>query len=62
VKWLEKGGPSVNKPTASGSGNSMINNGIQNATVKREFRPEGLICTIELALLEAAEGGELGSK
>jgi two-component system CheB/CheR fusion protein len=55
VRWLEKGGPPVNEPTASGFGSSMINNGIPTATVRREFRPEGLICTIEIALPELAE-------
>jgi hypothetical protein len=35
----------------------LIENGIRGAKVNREFRPEGLLCTIEVPLPEAAENG-----
>jgi two-component system CheB/CheR fusion protein len=60
VVWREQGGPPVQQPTTSGFGSALIDNGIPGATVKREFDPAGLICTIELPLPKAGEigGGE----
>ena len=57
VVWREQGGPKVQQPTTSGFGSALIENGIPGATVKREFKPAGLICTIELPLPKP-EGGE----
>ena len=56
VVWREQGGPKVQKPTTSGFGSALIENGVPGATVKREFKPAGLICTIELPLPKP--GGE----
>ena len=50
VVWREQGGPKAKQPTTSGFGSALIENGIPGATVKREFKPAGLICTIELPL------------
>jgi hypothetical protein len=41
----------------SGFGSALIENGISSATVKREFKRNGLICSIELPLSEPAENG-----
>ena len=60
VVWREQGGPKVQKPTTSGFGSALIENGIPGATVKREFKPAGLICTIELPLPNPRGGGENG--
>jgi two-component system CheB/CheR fusion protein len=57
VIWREQGGPPVQQPTASGFGSALIENGIPGASVKREFNPAGLICTIELPLTQAGENG-----
>lgn len=51
VVWQEKGGPPPpKKPNPSGFGTSLIHRGIPNTRVRRDLRPEGLICRIELTL------------
>jgi two-component system CheB/CheR fusion protein len=57
IIWSELGGPTAKPPTARGFGTSLIEKGIPNATVKREFRAEGMVCTIELPLTETFENG-----
>jgi len=54
VVWKETDGPRIKPPKSSGFGSTLIEKGIPNATVSREFRADGLLCTIELALPEAA--------
>jgi len=61
VIWEEKGGPKVQQPARKGFGSSLIERGIQGATVKREFETTGLRCEIELPLSsEVANGGAAG--
>jgi two-component system, chemotaxis family, CheB/CheR fusion protein len=48
--WQEHGGPSADGPGPPGFGSAMIENAIPNATVSRQFRPDGLVCTIELTM------------
>ena len=55
--WREKEGPPVTPPEAAGFGSILIENAIPNATVTREFCPDGLLCTIELPLPENSEHG-----
>jgi len=55
VEWKESGGPPVKEPTIAGFGSSLIEKGIPNAAVSREFRPSGLVCTIKLALPDGAK-------
>jgi two-component system CheB/CheR fusion protein len=50
VVWRESGGPSVAPPRASGFGGVLIENGLPHAVVRREFRPEGLVCTMQIPL------------
>jgi len=50
MNWRENGGPSPTEPGTTGFGTSLIDNGLPEATVHREFRPEGLFCTIEFPL------------
>lgn len=50
ITWREQGGPSVRQLATSGFGSMLIEGGLPNATVRREFDPAGLICTIELPL------------
>jgi two-component system CheB/CheR fusion protein len=40
----------------------LIENGLPHAVVRREFRPEGLVCTIEISLQEGAENGAGGQE
>ncbi|RAI33681.1 chemotaxis protein CheB [Rhodoplanes serenus] len=48
--WSEIGGPPVTPPSRSGLGSRLIDGAIPNATVTRDFRPDGLVCTIEVAM------------
>ncbi|MBV9531209.1 MAG: PAS domain-containing protein [Bradyrhizobium sp.] len=53
--WRETDGPPVNRPGRSGLGSSLIERGIPNAVVRREFLPEGVVCTIHLPLIDPTE-------
>jgi two-component system CheB/CheR fusion protein len=48
--WEEHGGPPVREPTRSNVGSALIENEIPNATVNREFRGDGFVCTIRVRL------------
>ena len=48
--WTEKGGPPVTTPKSNGFGSYLIDHGLPEAQVVRDFRTEGLVCTIELAV------------
>jgi len=58
--WEERGGPSGAPPKTDGFGNALIDSVIPGAQVAREMRPGGLVCTIDLALPEAADNGAVG--
>src|SRR5262245_37992226 len=49
-RWEEKDGPRIAKPEVTGFGSYLIEHGLPEASVKREFPSTGLICTIELPL------------
>jgi two-component system CheB/CheR fusion protein len=55
--WEERGGPSPGEPKAGGFGSTLIDSVIPGAHVEREFRPAGLVCTIEVELPEKSEDG-----
>jgi two-component system CheB/CheR fusion protein len=57
IIWREQGGPTAAPPTARGFGSSLIEKGIPNATVNREFLREGMVCTIEFPLPETFDNG-----
>src|SRR5262249_56449285 len=48
VAWTEVGGARVVQPTPSGFGHTLIESAIPGAHVEWEFRPSGLVCTIEI--------------
>jgi two-component system, chemotaxis family, CheB/CheR fusion protein len=52
--WQEQGGPQIGSPTATGLGTTLIDTAIPGARVSREFRPDGLRCTIAAPLPEHA--------
>jgi two-component system, chemotaxis family, CheB/CheR fusion protein len=54
VIWRESGGPPPEGPKTAGFGTALIEKGIPNATVSREFGPDGMVCTIELPLPKAS--------
>jgi two-component system, chemotaxis family, CheB/CheR fusion protein len=57
VVWREKDGLPAELPAAAGFGTALIDNAIRGAKVNREYRPDGLLCTIEVPLREATENG-----
>ncbi|HUI20554.1 MAG TPA: chemotaxis protein CheB [Methylocella sp.] len=57
VEWKESGGPPVGQPMSHGFGSVLIERAIPNAAVSREYRPDGLLCRIVLALPEADGNG-----
>jgi two-component system CheB/CheR fusion protein len=55
VVWQESGGPPVGEPKVGAFDSSLIDSVIPGVRAVHEFRPEGLVCTIELALPDRAE-------
>jgi two-component system CheB/CheR fusion protein len=55
VVWKEIGGPRVKRPARAADATSLIEQGIPDATVRRDFRADGLVCTIEVPLPDPAE-------
>jgi PAS domain S-box-containing protein len=58
LTWQEQGGPPVTIPTRRGFGTRMIERGLAaelGGTVTIDFRPEGLVCTVDAPLPEGAE-------
>jgi two-component system CheB/CheR fusion protein len=53
--WGESGGPRVKPPTTRGFGSVLIEQGIPQARVQREFKPKGLVCTVEVPLLSTPD-------
>jgi two-component system CheB/CheR fusion protein len=60
VIWRESGGQAVQPPKTSGFGGALIEHGIPHAIIRREFRPDGLVCTMDVPLSEAADSGAIG--
>jgi two-component system CheB/CheR fusion protein len=55
VVWRERGGPKTAEPTTKGFGSQVIERAIPNATVRRKFASDGVICTIDVHLPKAPE-------
>lgn len=56
--WEESGGPEVRAPERRGFGTRMIERGLAaelNGSVRIDFRPEGVVCTVDAPLPEGAE-------
>jgi two-component system CheB/CheR fusion protein len=54
--WTETGGPAVKPPKTNGFGSYLIDHGLPEARVHRDFRAEGLVCTIELPVRPPESG------
>jgi two-component system CheB/CheR fusion protein len=48
--WRESGGPPVTPPSHKGFGSLLLERGIDDCRVERDFAPDGLICRIALPL------------
>lgn len=57
VVWRERRGPSVAEARGQRFGGTLIESAMPHASVSREFRRDGLVCTIELPLLDTMENG-----
>ncbi|MBV9430545.1 MAG: PAS domain-containing protein [Hyphomicrobiales bacterium] len=57
VSWKETARSPTKPQGNKGLGSALIEGGIPDAVVTREFRSEGLVCTIKLPLPEADEHG-----
>ena len=55
--WTERDGPRVQRPDRAGFGSYLIENGLADAEVQRNFRPEGLVCTVDFPL-PSQDGGK----
>jgi two-component system CheB/CheR fusion protein len=61
-EWKETGGSAAKQPAPSGFGSTLIESAIPGGQVKREFRGDGLVCTIEVTLPEPVTDGAAGRK
>jgi two-component system CheB/CheR fusion protein len=50
--WREIDGPAVRDPARHGFGSTLIDTAIPGAEVKREFKADGFVCTIQIPLPE----------
>lgn len=57
VVWKERGGPPVKPPETQGFGGVLIEKSLPEATVHRDFEPDGVVCTIVIELPEAGQNG-----
>ena len=60
LSWKENGGPPVTPPAHKGFGSRVLERGLADeleGTVKVDYRPDGLVCTIEIPLAGDARGG-----
>lgn len=61
VVWEESDGPPVPPPTRDGLGSRLIQQGLPGALVERDFRPDGLVCTVDLDLTgKGADEDQMG--
>jgi len=58
--WKEKGGPLVKQPVHKGFGSRVIERGLAHeleGTTHLDYRPEGLVCTMDIPLSSGARDG-----
>jgi len=60
LRWMERGGPPVHEPSSRGFGTRLLTEGLGfelDGTVKLEFDPSGVVCTIDVPLVYTESGG-----
>jgi PAS domain S-box-containing protein len=60
LNWTEKGGPHVTPPAHRGFGSRVIERGLAHeleGAVHLDYRPEGLVCTMDIPLPSGARDG-----
>ncbi|MDP4023082.1 HWE histidine kinase domain-containing protein [Methylobacterium sp. NEAU 140] len=50
LAWTESGGPPAAAPTRKGFGTRLIERGLAGGSVRSDYRPEGLVCTLSTPL------------
>ena len=58
LRWAERGGPEVVKPTRTGFGSRLIQRTLGpqlGGQVTTDFDPDGLVCTLEVPLISVQE-------
>jgi PAS domain S-box-containing protein len=61
VEWTESGGPAVDAPETLSFGSNIIRASVERqlrGKVVKDWRPEGLFCTLRIPSAEAVPGGE----
>lgn len=53
--WKETGVPARRRPAAKGFGSTLIETAVPDAKVKRDFRGDGMVCTMELSWPESVQ-------
>ena len=48
LQWTEVGGPAVSDPTRSGFGSRLFRAAVPDGAVHVDYRPGGLVCSVEL--------------
>jgi two-component sensor histidine kinase/integral membrane sensor domain MASE1 len=64
LTWRETGGPKVERPTRKGFGSRLLERGLPHelgGTVDLDYRPGGLVCTIEARLAGAGDAADMRS-
>lgn len=59
LKWEERGGPMVAPPTRKGFGSDVLERGLAHelqGEVRLDYRPAGLVCSIDIPVLEINHG------
>jgi two-component sensor histidine kinase len=59
LSWTENGGPPVTQPAHRGFGSRVLERGLAHeleGTVQLDYRPNGLICTIDVPVPRGARG------
>jgi PAS domain S-box-containing protein len=60
LSWTEKGGPPVTPPAHKGFGSRVLERGLAHeleGTVRLDYRPDGLVCTMDIPLPGGARRG-----
>ena len=60
LSWTEKGGPPVTPPAHKGFGSRVLERGLAHeleGTVHLDYRPDGLVCTMDIPLPKGARDG-----
>jgi two-component sensor histidine kinase len=60
LRWQERGGPAVTPPSHKGFGSSVIERGLAHelqAITHLDYRPDGLVCTINIPAPPSAHNG-----